>query len=127
MARVLLKFNEKKISKPITAQVILEQGIPLNILKADVKPTGGEILVEIPEDSVEKVINSFRSKGVIVTFEERIEVDKEKCIHCGACFSLCPANVIAFESDYSVVFNESNCFACGLCVDACPTQALKLL
>lgn len=127
MARFLLKFDEKQTSQPITAQVILEQGVPLNILRADVKPAGGELLVEIPQSRVEEVVKAFQERGVTVTVEKRLEVDGEKCIHCGACYSLCPAGVISFEKDYSVAFDESECVACGLCIDACPTRALKLL
>ena len=127
MARVLLKFDEKQISQPITAQVILEQGVPLNIIRADVKPAGGEILVEIPQSRVEEVVKAFQDRGITVTVEKRLEVDGEKCIHCGACYSLCPASAISFEEDYSVAFDEGKCVACGLCIDACPTRALKLL
>lgn len=126
MARILLKFDEKQISQPITAQVILEQSVPLNIIRADVKPAGGEILIEIPQNRVDKVVKAFKERGVAVIVEKRIEVDKEKCIHCGGCYSLCPASAISFEKDYSVAFNTEKCVACGLCIDACPTRALRL-
>lgn len=127
MPRVLLKFNEEKTSQPITAQVILEQGVALNIIRADVKPAGGEILVEIPQSHFEAVVQAFQDRGVNATLEKRLEVDEEKCIHCGACYALCPTSVICFEEDYTVAFDEEKCVACGLCIDACPTRALKLL
>jgi ferredoxin len=126
VARVLLKFDEEKLSRPITAQVILEQGVPLNIIRADVKPVGGEILVEIPQSRFEEVVKAFQRRGVTVIAEKRLEVDGEKCIHCGGCYSLCPSSAISFEEDYTVTFDEAKCVACGLCIDACPTRALKL-
>ncbi len=127
MVRVLLKFDEALTSQPITAQVILEHRLPLNILRADVKPAGGEILVDIPQDRFDEVVQAFQTRGVTVTVEKRLTVDRDRCIHCGACYSLCPTSVIHFEVDYTVAFDEEKCVACGLCIDACPTHALKLL
>lgn len=129
MVRILLKFSEKVVEQPITAQVILEQGIPFNIISAHVEPQGGEILAEIPSTHFEKVVNAFREKGVTVTIPELIEVDKEKCFDCGACVSLCPVSTMAFAEDFSVVFNKEKCIGrtCGACVDACPVSAIKLI
>lgn len=129
MVRVLLKFSEKLIEQPITAQVILECEIPINIISAHIDSQGGEILAEISSTVFEKVVDAFREKGVIVTIPELIEVDSEKCFHCGACFSLCPVNAIAFAEDFTVVFNGEKCIgsACSACVDACPARAIKLI
>ncbi len=126
MPRVLLRFNEEKTSQPLTAQVILEQGVALNIIRADVKPAGGEILVEIPASHFDAVVQAFQARGVTTSLEKRLAVDEEKCIHCGACYALCPASVIRFDADYTVVFDVDKCVACGLCIDACPTRALTL-
>jgi len=129
MVRILLRFSEKIVEQPITAQVILEHGVPLSIVAAHVDSQGGEILAEVPSTHVDKVINAFREKGVTVTFPKLIEVDSEKCFDCGACFSLCPVSAIAFEEDSSVAFDEQKCIGspCGLCVDACPARAIKLV
>jgi len=127
VVRVLLKFDEALTSQPITAQVILEHSLPLNILRADVTPAGGEILVDIPQDRFDEVVQAFQRRGVTVIVEKRLIVDGDKCIHCGACYSLCPTDVIGFDEAYAVTFDEAKCVACGLCIDACPTSALKLL
>ena len=129
MARILLKISEKVIDQPIIAQVILEHGIPINIISAHVEPQGGEILVEIPSTHFEKVANAFREKGVTVSIPELIEVDEEKCLDCGACVSICPVNAIAFADDFSVIFDKEKCLGktCSTCVDACPAKAIKLI
>jgi len=129
MVRILLKFSEKVVEQPITAQVILEHGIPINIISARVDAQGGEILAEIPSTHFEKVVNAFREKGVTVTIPELIEVDEEKCFDCGACVSLCPVNTMTFAEDFSVVFNKEKCIGktCSACVDACPASAIKLI
>ncbi len=126
--RVLLKFSKEVVDQPITSQVILEQGIPLNILSAHIDQQGAEIIVDIASDQAKKAIEAFREKGVTVDVRKLIEVD-EKCVDCGACVSLCPVTAIAFDKDFSVVFDENKCIgvACGLCVDACPVRAIRLI
>lgn len=129
MVRVLLKFSQKVVDEPITAQVILELGVPINILSAHIDQQGGEILAEIPSTYTEKIVKAFRERGVTVSISKLIDVDKELCFDCGACLSLCPVNAIAFDEDLSVGFDEEKCLGstCGLCVNACPAMAIKLI
>jgi len=129
LVMVLLKFSEKLVEQPITAQVILEHGIPINIISAHIDSQGGEILAEIPSTHFDKVVNTFRERSVTVTIPELIDVDSEKCFDCGACLSLCPVNAIAFAEDFSVVFNKEKCIGstCGACVEACPARAIRLI
>jgi len=126
MARILLKFSDKQIYEPITSKVILESGVPVNILSANVTPRGGEILAEIEGRDVDKVLTAFKKRGITVSVQRKIEVDRDKCIDCGSCYSLCPVNAIAFEPDKTVVFDVEKCVACALCVDTCPTRAIRL-
>ncbi len=128
MVRLLLRFSEKEVGKPITADVILEQGVPVNILSAHINQLGGEILAEIPSIHLDKIVKAFRERGVTVNVRKLIEVDSEECFDCGACLSLCPVNAITFEEDFSIVFDEGKCIGttCGLCSDACPAKAIKL-
>jgi MinD superfamily P-loop ATPase len=129
MDRILLRFSEENVEEPITSQIILELGIPLRIVTATVNSLGGDILVEVPAVHVEKVVQAFRAKGVVVKFPKLIEVDSDKCFDCGACYALCPVDAIVYDSDYSVVFDEKTCIGspCGLCVDACPARAITLV
>jgi len=129
LVRILLRFSEKVVEEPITAQVILKHGVPISIVAAHIDSQGGEILAEVPETHVEKVVDAFREKGVTVTVPKLIEVDSEKCFNCGACLSLCPVSAISFKEDFSVVFDENKCIGspCGICVDACPARAIRLV
>ena len=129
MVRVLLRFSREITDQPITSQVILEKGVPINILSAHVDQQGGEILAEIPSDQANGAIRAFRERGVVVEVRKLIEVDEERCLHCGACVSLCPVGVIALGEDASVVFDKEKCLGptCGLCADACPTRAIRLI
>lgn len=129
MVRVLLKFRGKIVTQPVTSQVILEQEVPINILAASIDQSGGEILAEIPDQSAQRVIESFKTKGVEVKVGELIVVDKEKCVECGACHSLCPVDAITIDEEHNVNFDGSRCLGstCGLCIDACPFRAITLI
>ncbi len=129
MVRVLLRFDKEIVDQPITSRIILDQGTQINILAAHINQEGGEILAEIGTANAQKVIDAFRKRGVSVDVRSLIEVDQDKCIDCGACYSLCPVDAIAFQEDHSVVFDNGKCLgtSCGSCVDACPTRAIKLI
>ncbi len=128
MVRILLRFPEKIVNQPIIAETILKYSIHLNIIAAYVDFHGGQVLVEVPSQDIEKAVSAFRERGVIVTIPKLIEVDKEKCIHCGSCYSLCPTGAITISEDFSVVFDKEKCIgsSCGLCADACPMRAIIL-
>lgn len=127
MVKILLRFSEKLVSDPIASQIIMEHKVPIAILHAHVNSKGGEILAEIPDDRQEEVVKAFRKKGVIVSVPKLIEVDSDKCLNCGSCVSLCPAEAISVTEDYSIKFDKSKCIGstCSICVDACPARAIK--
>jgi Fe-S-cluster-containing hydrogenase component 2 len=129
LVRVMLRFSREIADQPITSQVILEQGTPVNILSAHMNQRGGEILAEIDTDHAERVIRAFRDRGVVVDVRRLIEKDDEGCTDCGACVSLCPMDALSFDDDHSVLLDEERCngVTCGLCVDACPQRAIRLL
>jgi len=129
MVRVMLRFTRSNVEEPITSQVILEQGVPVNILSAHMNQLGGEILAEIAPEHAEKVIQAFRDKGVTVDVRKRIEKDPDKCIDCGGCIAICPIDAYSFNEKYDVVLDEEKCLGitCGLCVDTCPQRAIRLI
>jgi ferredoxin len=127
MVRILLRFAEALVEQPITSQIILDLKVPINIITAHVNSKGGEILAEIPDETLDKTVKAFREKGVDVSIPKLIEVQSEECFSCGTCVSLCPVEAISIEKDGSVVFNREKCVGstCSACVDACPTRAIK--
>ena len=97
------------------------------ILSAHINSKGGEILAEVPDESLEEIIAAFRKRGVTVTIPKLIEVDSEKCFSCGTCIALCPVEAISLDQDCSVQFDKEKCVGstCSICVDACPARAIK--
>lgn len=58
-------------------------------------------------------------------------IEDEKCIRCGACVDMCPANpraVFFKDGDKSIspVYNYDNCIRCFCCQEICPESAIKL-
>jgi Na+-translocating ferredoxin:NAD+ oxidoreductase RNF subunit RnfB len=127
MTRVLLKFSEKLVQQPIITQIILELKIPIIIITAHVDSKGGEVLAEVPSESLDAVLKAFRKHGVTVNLPKLIELDQEKCLNCGSCVALCPVEAITLAEDLSVKFNKDKCLGstCSACVDACPARAIK--
>jgi Na+-translocating ferredoxin:NAD+ oxidoreductase RNF subunit RnfB len=127
MGRILIRFDEDQVSEPIASQIIIEYKVPMAILSAHINSKGGEILAEVPDDILEKVVNAFRQRGISVTVPKLIEVDSEKCFSCGSCIALCPVEAISLAKDCSVEFNKEKCLGstCSICVDACPARAIK--
>ena len=127
MVRALLRFSENQVPKPLTSQVILSEKVEMNILSAQVDERGGEILIEFESENASRIVEAFRKRGVEVRVDKFIEIDQEKCVHCGACYSLCPVDAIEIEDDFSIRFDEQECVRCGACLDGCPMRAISLI
>ena len=53
-------------------------------------------------------------------------IDKNKCISCGACVSVCPVEAIKFGADSKPVIDPNICVKCGACENTCPVEAIKI-
>ncbi|MHA1144591.1 MAG: hydrogenase iron-sulfur subunit [Candidatus Helarchaeota archaeon] len=52
------------------------------------------------------------------------DIDREKCVKCKLCISLCDSNAIEFKND-EIQINEAACIGCGVCTGGCPANALS--
>ncbi len=58
------------------------------------------------------------------------QVDKEKCIGCGACVNVCPAGAISLSAgqagmdDDKAKIDSNKCVDCGRCAQVCPQGAI---
>jgi formate hydrogenlyase subunit 6/NADH:ubiquinone oxidoreductase subunit I len=64
-------------------------------------------------------------------FRGKPEFDEEKCIACGACASICPAEAIIVEKDEErkkirLTLSYSDCAFCAECQEHCPEGAISL-
>ncbi|GAB4114090.1 MAG: hypothetical protein Kow00103_07150 [Candidatus Caldatribacteriota bacterium] len=54
-----------------------------------------------------------------------VEVNKEKCIGCGVCVTICPVKAINLSNnDKHAVIDHDLCMECFTCVETCPQEAI---
>lgn len=80
-------------------------------------------------------------RGAITIVDHRARIDKEKCVECGKCLSVCPYSAIVKNTRPCVgackpkaisidretnkaTIDDSKCIACGACVYQCPFGAI---
>lgn len=71
---------------------------------------------------------------------QKAQIDKDKCVECGACSKVCPysaisnsrrpcensckVNAITMDTNHTAVINNDKCIQCGACVYQCPFGAI---
>jgi ferredoxin len=125
--KLLCRFSPEIIRKPILADTILDTDIKIDIERASVDASSGEIVVNVPDERCRSVVDYLRHRSVDVTrLGEAIARDEESCINCGACVSVCPVDAHSYQHDWSVRLDKSACVQCRACITACPVNVLKL-
>ena len=128
--KVELRFTTELVDEPITYALVREFDLMFNILRAEVRESGGQLLIEMEGKpaQISKGIEYLQSKGVEVKeLNEFVTKDEARCTHCGACISICPADAMEMDHvTWQVRFDKDRCIACGLCVSACPPGAMRL-
>jgi len=126
--KYILRYPPESVDKPVFAQVILEAGSEINILKADINYKEGELVVTIPGDGRQekKVLNNFKRKGLTVEkLEKTLTKDEQECVDCGECTGICPTDALSLK-DKKMEIDQDKCIYCELCVETCPTRALNI-
>ncbi|WP_456330593.1 4Fe-4S binding protein [Archaeoglobus sp.] len=125
--KLLLRFDSRTVTEPVLSKTTLKTGALINILRASVGARRGEILIEVDDEKAKEVENILKEEGVeVIELLEAVQKDDEKCVHCGACVSICPTEAISFNGEKRVIVNAEKCVHCGACVKVCPTKALSL-
>ena len=55
-----------------------------------------------------------------------LKLDKNLCIGCGICTSLCPHNLFIVQQGKAAVIDYDSCIECGACALNCPVKALSV-
>lgn len=133
--------NEFGIAPPYFCEWIcpvgtLEGGIPLVLLKESVRSTIGFvfywkfailIIVVVLSMFVYRPFCKYLCPlGAIYGIFNKVSIvqlhlNKEKCVDCNKCGSICPMQV-----EPNKVADSMECIRCGKCTNVCPTSALHL-
>jgi len=123
-----LEFPREIVTDPIMSDAIRKTGISINILRARIDETHGEMIAEVTgaRPEVDKIASYLRDRGVVVQeLSGTVSVKVDGCTHCGACVSICPVKAISIGREYEVVFDASKCISCRVCIPVCPVRAIQ--
>jgi len=128
--KVELLFKTDQVNVPISYVLVKDYDLMFNLHRAEITERGGMMLLEL-EGSPENLkagLAHLRGRGVEVReLNEFVSKNKDRCIDCGACVSICMVEAMTMDrSTWEVVFHPDRCVACGMCVDACPPGAMRL-
>ena len=122
-----LKFSPDITNKPIISDTMKSYDIDFNILRANITPKGGKILVELSGNQVDESIEYMESQGIRVDpIKKVVKKEEEKCVDCGACVSLCPVKAISVSDDWDILIDDQLCIGCGFCTTSCPMKAINV-
>ncbi len=129
--RIVLRFPRRLVDRPIVSRLVKDYDLDFNILKASVTPDKeGLLVLELSgkQDDYDKGIGYLTKTGVkIQSLSQDVTRNEERCTHCGACITVCPAGAFELEPvTRRVNFLNEKCLACGLCIKACPPRAMEL-
>ncbi len=55
-----------------------------------------------------------------------LELDRERCVGCGTCVTVCPREVLVQEAGRTRIHNRDACMECGACAINCVVQAITV-
>ncbi|OGO42801.1 MAG: (Fe-S)-binding protein [Chloroflexi bacterium RBG_16_60_22] len=129
--RIVLHFPPRLVNRPIVYRLVKDYDLEFNILKASISPEEeGLLVLELRgnRQEYEKGIEFLARTGIKVQpLSQDITRDEDRCTHCGACVTICPAGAFVLNPATRVVsFDNEKCIACGICIAACPPRAMKV-
>ncbi|HUU39801.1 MAG TPA: NIL domain-containing protein [Desulfatiglandales bacterium] len=129
--KIVLHFPKRLVDRPIIYRLVKDYNLEFNLLKASVSPEKeGLLVLELSGEQGEydKAIKYLTKSGLkIQSLSQNVIRNEEKCTHCGACITLCPASAFELEpSTRQVIFDDEKCLACGMCIKACPPRAMEV-
>ena len=111
--------------KYICPQGILEGGIPLSVVDANIRAALGKLFTWKFGILVSIIILSILFYRPfckwICPLGACYHVDQHKCVSCGKCSRICKMDVDITKNNA-----HTECIRCGECVKACPTKAISV-
>jgi hypothetical protein len=79
--KIKITIPTERIHNPIISESIVETGILINIMVANIDSTYGELIADVSDFRFDKIKRALESRGAIVSILDRpIHRDEEECI-----------------------------------------------
>ncbi len=119
------------VDQPIVCRLVKDYDLDFTILKASVTPREqGMVVMELTgrETDFENGLQYLDRMGVSVQpLGQDIKRNEQRCIHCGACTSVCASDALSIDRVSKLVsFDEQRCNACEWCLKSCPVHAMEV-
>ncbi|MCK5283269.1 MAG: 4Fe-4S binding protein [Nanoarchaeota archaeon] len=128
--KLVLKFPQSLLDKPIISTVVKRFDLDFNILHAQTKPEGLLILeISGTDENYNAAIKYLENLKVnMQPLSKDIIRDENKCTNCSACIPHCPTQSLFIEDrkTMKVGFDPEKCIACEACIPVCPYKAMSL-
>ena len=127
--KMLLRFPSTQTKNTITYDLIKKFDLHLNILKAEINhKLEGVLVYDIDGNSVKiaESLEYLKDCGVHAELvSNTIDVDRDTCVHCGLCTSVCPSRALTLDREqWALLYNENKCVGCNRCIPSCPTRSI---
>ena len=128
--RFTIKFPPESAKIPLTYHLIKDYDFMVNILRATISGEHeGRLLMEVEAepDKLEQGLDFLKSHNItIIPLDQQIILDKDRCIHCGACTAVCFSGALSLDREnWELLFDSEKCVMCGQCVTACPLRIIR--
>ena len=127
MAILDLKFNRKTTlaveDMGALVSSVLGLKVPFTIVQYMLAEHGVVMQISVPDEKLKEIMTVLRENKIQIR-NATISVDKELCVDCGGCISLCNTQALYFDKNFTRCFDQKKCVGCKLCIDACPRQAI---
>ncbi|MDD5456142.1 MAG: 4Fe-4S dicluster domain-containing protein [Candidatus Margulisbacteria bacterium] len=129
--KLVLHFPSNLINKPIAYHLVKDFNLVINILQASAMEEKDSFLIlEVmgKKKDLDNAITFLKTQDIEVEdMEKGINLNFNKCIHCGLCVGLCPTEALTInQKNYEVCFDKSQCIVCDLCLKYCPVNAIEM-
>ena len=129
--RIVLRFPQRLVDRPIVSRLVRDFNLDFNILKASVtQDDEGLMVLELSgeQKDYDRGVSYLTKSGVkIQSLSQDVLRNEGRCTHCGACVTICPTRAFEVEpATQQITFNGDKCVACGICIKACPPRAMEV-
>jgi L-aspartate semialdehyde sulfurtransferase ferredoxin len=130
--RITLHFPREAVHQPITYRLAVEFDIAAKILRAQIAPNqSGTMVVELSGDidDLAAAEQWLETQGIgLDRAPGEIRIDRERCVDCGICTSICPSGALRCEApNWQLQFDAKRCLLCEQCIPSCPLEAIALV